>query len=112
MDASNINEVFDHEICKIYLNFSDPWPKKRHAKRRLTSPNFLSLYDELFSGEKKIQLKTDNELLYEYSIISFDENGYEIIKNDTNYLDKYTTEYEDKFISMGIPIKYLYVVKK
>ena len=112
MDASNINEVFDHEISKIYLNFSDPWPKKRHTKRRLTSPNFLSLYEGLFKDNKIIQLKTDNELLYEYSIESFEENGYEIVKNDTKYIDKYTTEYEDKFLSMGIPIKYLYVVKK
>ena len=112
IDAININDIFDKEVSKIYLNFSDPWPKKRHAKRRLTSERFLNKYDLIFKGEKRIQLKTDNELLYEYSIISFEENGYEIIKNDTNYLDKYTTEYEDKFIKEGLHIKYLYVVKR
>jgi len=111
-DAFNICDVFDKEISKIYLNFSDPWPKNRHEKRRLTSPIFLNKYDLIFKDKKQIQLKTDNELLYDYSINSFEECGYEIIKNDTSYKDKYTTEYEDKFLSMNIDIKYLYVVKK
>ena len=111
MDAANIEEVFDKEVSKIYLNFSDPWPKKRHAKRRLTSINFLQKYDTLFKNKKTIQLKTDNEGLYEYSIESFNEYGYEIIKNDTAYVDKYTTEYEDKFIKEGKKIKYLVVEK-
>ena len=112
MDAKNINDVFDHEISKIYLNFSDPWPKKRHAKRRLTSSNFLTLYETLFIGDKVIQMKTDNDDLYEYSLESFQENGYEIVKTDTNYKDEFTTEYEDKFIEKGKNINYIYVVKK
>ena len=112
MDALNIEDVFDHEIDKIYLNFSDPWPKKRHTKRRLTSPLFLEKYDSLFKNEKKIQMKTDNDDLYEYSLESFVNNGYEVVKTDTNYLDKYTTEYEDKFISLGKNINYIYVEKK
>ena len=111
-DASNINDIFDKEVDKIYLNFSDPWPKKRHAKRRLTSPNFLEKYDLIFKNEKKIQMKTDNDSLYEYSMEIFTTNGYEVIKTDTNYLDTYTTEYEDKFISLGKNINYIYVVKK
>ena len=111
-DALNINEVFDKEIDKIYLNFSDPWPKKRHEKRRLTSKQFLDKYDKLFKNEKRIQMKTDNDDLYEYSLLSFEENGYEIIKTDTNYIDTITTEYEDKFIGKGKNINYIYVVKK
>ncbi|MBQ6285328.1 MAG: tRNA (guanosine(46)-N7)-methyltransferase TrmB [Bacilli bacterium] len=111
-DALNINEVFDKEIDKIYLNFSDPWPKKRHEKRRLTSKQFLDKYELLFKNDKKIQMKTDNDDLYEYSLISFEENGYEIIKTDTNYIDTITTEYEDKFIKNGKNINYIYVVKK
>jgi len=111
-DALHIDEIFDKEIDKIYLNFSDPWPKKRHEKRRLTSKQFLDKYEKLFKNEKRIQMKTDNDDLYEYSCISFIENGYEIIKTDTNYKDTITTEYEDKFIKSGKNINYIYVVKK
>ena len=91
-DAFNIGDVFDHEIDKIYLNFSDPWPKKRHEKRRLSSKIFLEKYDNIFKGEK--------------------DYGYKIIKCNTNYFDKFTTEYEDKFISKGKNINYISVVKE
>lgn len=111
-DASNINNIFDREINKIYLNFSDPWPKKRHAKRRLSSSNFLKKYDYIFKDTKQIEMKTDNDDLYEYSLISFEEYGYEIIKTDTNYLDDITTEYEDKFRNLGKNINFINVVKK
>ena len=111
-DALFIEELFDKEIRKIYLNFSDPWPKKRHAKRRLSSTEFLKKYDNIFKSEKIIEMKTDNDDLYEYSIESFTNNGYEVIKTDTNYFDKYTTEYEDKFIDLGKNINHIYVVKK
>ena len=111
-DAMNIEEIFDKEVNKIYLNFSDPWPKKRHAKRRLSSHIFLSKYDNLFKNEKVIEMKTDNDDLYEYSKESFIEYGYEIVENNTNYFDKHTTEYEDKFISKGKNINYIKVVKK
>ena len=111
-DALEIEEVFDHEINKIYLNFSDPWPKKRHAKRRLTSSVFLNKYYSLFKNEKRIEMKTDNDDLYEFSIESLLENGYDVIKTDTNYLDTIRTEYEDKFISLGKNINYISVVKK
>ena len=112
LDALGIEEVFDHEIDKIYLNFSDPWPKKRHAKRRLTSSIFLNKYENLFKDEKHIEMKTDNDDLYDYSCESFKENGYDIVKTDTNYLDTIRTEYEDKFISLGKNINYISVVKK
>ena len=111
-DAIKIDELFDHEVSKIYLNFSDPWPKKRHAKRRLTSEVFLNRYENLFVKEKDIELKTDNDDLFEYSLISFEENKYKIKEIDRNYFDKYTTEYEDKFIGLGKNINYVHVVKK
>lgn len=112
IDALGIEEIFDHEIDKIYLNFSDPWPKKRHVKRRLTSSVFLNKYESLFKNEKRIEMKTDNDGLYDYSCESFIENGYDIVKTDTNYLDTIRTEYEDKFIGLGKNINYISVVKK
>ena len=112
LDALEIEEVFDHEIDKIYLNFSDPWPKKRHTKRRLTSSVFLNKYESLFKNKKRIEMKTDNDDLYEFSSESFIENGYDIVKTDTNYFDTIRTEYEDKFISLGKNINYISVVKK
>ena len=112
IDALGIEEIFNHEIDKIYLNFSDPWPKKRHAKRRLTSSVFLNKYESLFKNEKRIEMKTDNDDLYDYSCESFIENGYDIVKTDTNYLDTIRTEYEDKFIGLGKNINYISVVKK
>ena len=111
IDALGIEEIFDHEIDKIYLNFSDPWPKKRHAKRRLTSSVFLNKYESLFKNEKRIEMKTDNDDLYDYSCESFIENGYDIVKTDTNYLDTIRTEYEDKFIGLGKNINYVSVKK-
>ncbi len=111
-DALNIENIFDGEIDKIYLNFSDPWPKKRHEKRRLSSKQFLDKYDKIFKDKKRIQMKTDNDDLYEYSLTSFEDNGYRIIKTDTNYLDNIRTEYEDKFIKLGKNINYIYVVKE
>lgn len=112
IDALGIEEIFDHEIDKIYLNFSDPWPKKRHVKRRLTSSVFLNKYESLFKNAKRIEMKTDNDDLYDYSCESFIENGYDIVKTDTNYLDTIRTEYEDKFIGLGKNINYISVVKK
>ncbi len=112
IDASNICDIFDSEISKIYLNFSDPWPKKRHEKRRLTSNEFISKYEIISKCETFIEMKTDNEMLYEYSTNQFIENGYDIIKSDSNYVSNITTEYEDKFINDGKKINYIYVVKK
>ena len=115
IDALNINEVFDKEINLIYLNFSDPWPKKRTAKRRLTSINFLKLYDNIFTNKKEILLKTDNQLLFESSILSLNEYGYKIvdISLDLWSTDKVysETEYEHKFKDLGVNIKYLDAIK-
>ena len=70
MDAKDIEEVFSKEVSRIYLNFSDPWPKKRQAKRRLTSEDFLRRYDSIFKNTKEIIFKTDNMGLFEFSIES------------------------------------------
>lgn len=111
MDARRINDIFDKEIDLIYLNFSDPWPKDRHAKRRLTSPRFLARYDGIFKNDKKIIMKTDNIGLFEYSVSSLLEYGYNIdcLTNDLHSVkdDIITTEYEDKFTDKGIAINYL-----
>ena len=109
MDANEIDKVFDKEIDTIYLNFSDPWPKKRHFKRRLTSHNFLLKYDKLFKGEKKIFQKTDNVDLFAFSIESLSTYGY-TLKNVT--LDLYNnmiegnvaTEYEKWFSNNNVKI--------
>lgn len=110
MDARLIEEIFDKEIELIYLNFSDPWPKDRHAKRRLTSPRFLERYDKIFKKECKIIMKTDNLPLFEYSVESLKEYGYNIdfLTNDLHKTKNniITTEYEDKFTSKGIKINY------
>ena len=106
MDALEINEVFDKEIDKIYLNFSDPWPKDRHEHRRLTSTKFLEKYDSIFKDKKNIVMKTDNRKLFEFSIKSFNNYGYKVenisldLYND-DYQDNMPTEYEDRFVSLG-----------
>ena len=116
MDANRLSEVFDMEIDTIYLNFSDPWPKERHAKRRLTSPVFLDIYDKIFKSSKKIIMKTDNINLFNYSLETLRENGYDIIyeTNDLNCLDENNvmTEYESKFYRKGVKINKLIAIKK
>lgn len=116
MDALEIDGVFDHEISKIYLNFSDPWPKDRHAHRRLSSEIFLKKYDNIFKDIKNITMKTDNRKLFEYSVKSFVDYGYKI--NDISldlhcdiYPDNIMTEYEEKFVNKGNQIYMVYVTK-
>ncbi len=115
LDAINITDVFSKEIDKIYLNFSDPWPKERHAKRRLTSPIFLNLYDNIFKKDKIIEMKTDNTDLFNYSLDTLREHGYEIeyMTNDLHRenSDNIMTEYEEKFSNMNIKINKLYAKK-
>ena len=117
MDAEKIDEVFANEISKLYLNFSDPWPKDRHAKRRLTSPKFLSAYDKIFKNNiANIEMKTDNIGLFNYSVTSLKENGYNItyLTNDLHRENVFniTTEYEEKFSKKGIKINKLEANKK
>ncbi len=116
INALELNEVFDKEISCIYLNFSDPWPKKRNAKRRLTSEVFLKIYDDLFKEKPLIVQKTDNTSLFESSIVSLTNYGYVIeeISLDLHNtdIDNVETEYEHKFASQGIKINYLKAIKK
>ena len=114
MDAEDICEVFDKgEIDKIYLNFSDPWPKDRHAKRRLTSTHFLELYDQFLAPKGRVIFKTDNRGLFDFSLEQIPEAGW-ILENYTYDLhhSEYNegnimTEYETKFSAMGTPINRL-----
>ncbi len=117
MDAMNIGDVFDKEIDRIYLNFSDPWPKPRHEKRRLTSSNFLNLFESVFKNNKEIMMKTDNRHLFEYSLISFNNNDYKIKEisldlHSDNCDDNIETEYERKFSLNNNVIYYVKVEKK
>lgn len=117
MDAERIDEVFANEVSKLYLNFSDPWPKDRHAKRRLTSPKFLSTYDKIFKNNiANIEMKTDNIDLFNYSVTTLKENGYNItyLTNDLHRENVFniTTEYEEKFSKKGIKINKLEAFKK
>jgi len=110
-DIVNLEEVLKNKVDVIYLNFSDPWPKARHEKRRLTSPNFLKLYDEFFKDKCVIIQKTDNDELFDYSVDSIKNYGYDIceISYDlhSTQIPNIMTEYEEKFSSQGIKIKYL-----
>lgn len=114
-DATDINSIFDKEIDTIYLNFSDPWPKSRHEKRRLTSPNFLEKYSQIFKTNERIIMKTDNRKLFEYSIQVFNQKKYNIEKIsldlDNDDIDNIKTEYEEKFISLGMPIYMIEIIK-
>lgn len=117
MDALEIDQVFDKEISKIFLNFSDPWPKKRHHLRRLSSKVFLEKYEKIFILDKDICMRTDNEDLFCYSLMSFSEAGY-ILRNLTFDLHRdyqkdklITTEYEDRFSERGMPIYSVEAVK-
>ena len=108
-DALNIDKMFEHEVDRIYLNFSDPWPKVRHSSRRLSSKVFLEKYDYIFRNDEEIHMRTDNRDLYIYSLESFSEYGYILrdISFDLHFTDSsdlITTEYEDKFSSKGMPI--------
>ena len=116
MDAKDIEEVFDKEISRIFLNFSDPWPKKRHHDRRLTSHIFLKKYDNLFVKDKEIVQKTDNRDLFEYSVISLSTYGYKIEDisldlHNSEYEDIIMTEYEKKFKSQGLKVYSLIATK-
>lgn len=99
-------------VDRIYLNFSDPWPKKSHEKRRLTHKNFLEIYKKILSENGEIHFKTDNRELFDFSLESFTENGWELseVTNDLHNSDfegNIMTEYEERFSAMGVPINRL-----
>lgn len=116
-DAFKLEEVFDKgEISKIYLTFSDPWPKARHEKRRLTTDNVLNIYKNILITNGEIEFKTDNRLLFEYSVIQFTNNNFEILELSLDLHnskeDIITTEYEEKFMAKGQVIYFIRVKEK
>ena len=118
MDAENINDVFaENEVDGIYLNFSDPWPKDRHAKRRLTSRQFFARYEKLLKPEGKIQFKTDNSALFDFSLEEVEaanfkatEVSYDLHNSEWNE-GNVMTEYEERFSAKGNPIKRVVFVR-
>lgn len=111
LDAKNIAEVFSMEIDTIYLNFSDPWPKTRHHKRRLTHEKFLKEYDKVFKDDSKIEMKTDDDGLFEDSLCYLSSYGYTLDRVSLDLwstnIEDVRTEYETKFGGKGIKIKFL-----
>ena len=115
MNALDIDKVFSKEIDLIYLNFSDPWPKKRWRDRRLTSKIFLNKYDKIFKGVKKIEMKTDNEELFIYSLETLSSNGYALSDISFDYhktdADIIMSEYEMRFNKIGKNVYHLFAQK-
>lgn len=117
MDAESIAEVFaEDEIDRIYLNFSDPWPKDRHAKRRLPSREFLARYDKFLKKEGQLEFKTDNRALFDFALEELPEAGwkaekftYDLHHDEEMMQGNVMTEYEERFSSMGNPI-YKYII--
>ncbi len=111
-DATDLLEAFaEGEIARIYLNFSDPWPKDRHAKRRLTSRRFLDRYDVVLAKDGVVEFKTDNQDLFTFSLEEVEESKWEFLAKtrDLHHEEELCkgnvmTEYEEKFSSMGNPI--------
>ncbi len=115
-DAEEIESIFDEgEVDRIYLNFSDPWPKKRHAKRRLTSVQFLERYNKILAKDGKIIFKTDNRDLFDFSLEQAEEAKWTIesytydLHNSEYAKGNIMTEYEEKFSSEGIPINQMII---
>lgn len=107
-DAIQLDEVFEtDEVDRIYLNFSDPWPKKKHSKRRLTSSSFLDVYKNILVNDGHIEFKTDNRGLFEYSLISINQYGMNLeyvsldLHHSPEVIDNVMTEYERKFSVNG-----------
>ena len=109
MNAEILEDVFaPGEVERIYLNFSDPWPKVRHEHRRLTSPRFMAIYDKVLAADGTVEFKTDNEGLFDYSLEAIPQAGWQIIWQTRDLhaldIDNVETEYEEKFSAKGNPI--------
>lgn len=110
VNAADLLEIFaKDEIAQLYLNFSDPWPKKRHEKRRLTYHPFLKQYEQVLDSAGEIVLKTDNQGFFEYSLVSFSRYGMQLEEvnldlHEVNDPDNVMTEYEKRFSAKGQPI--------
>ena len=119
IDAKDMADIFaPGEVRKIYLNFSDPWPKDRHAKRRLTSPAFMAVYDQILAPEGVVEFKTDNRPLFDYSMEAIPEAGWDIqeftfdLHHSPMAQGNVMTEYEMKFAGEGKPICKLIASRK
>ncbi|HIY64005.1 MAG TPA: tRNA (guanosine(46)-N7)-methyltransferase TrmB [Candidatus Mediterraneibacter stercoripullorum] len=120
MDARNVEDVFaPGEVERIYLNFSDPWPKARHARRRLTSTEFLERYEKVLADGGRVEFKTDNTELFNFSLEQVKEAGwtlenftYDLHHNEEMNQDNIMTEYEEKFSKKGNPTNKLIAVRK
>ena len=113
MDAHDICEVFaPGEVSRIYLNFSDPWPKARHARRRLTSREYFALYDKILTADGSVEFKTDNRPLFDFSVeeladsdtFTMTDCSYDLHHDEVMNHGNIMTEYEEKFSSQGNPI--------
>lgn len=111
VDAKQMADYFEKgEVSHIYLNFSDPWPKDRHAKRRLTSPEFMKVYEQILAENGKVEFKTDNRGLFDYSLEAIPQTGWQIeeftfdLHHSPMAEGNVMTEYEMKFASEGKPI--------
>ena len=117
-DINKISEIFsDGEIDRLYINFCDPWPKKKHAKRRLTYKSFLEMYRKILKSGGEIHFKTDNRGLFDFSLEQFAEVGFEV--RDVTFdlhtnepVENIRTEYENKFSAQGFKINRCVVVVK
>lgn len=119
MDAEEIENVFDKgEVDRIYLNFSDPWPKDRHAKRRLTSRQFLLRYDAILAPAGRIEFKTDNVPLFDFSVEEAQASGWDIseLTRDLHHSEwnegNVMTEYEERFSAKGNNICRMVLMRK
>ncbi|WP_099975005.1 tRNA (guanosine(46)-N7)-methyltransferase TrmB [Lactobacillus terrae] len=114
-NGANLDEMFaEDEVSGVYLNFSDPWPKTRHEKRRLTYKSFLSQYETVLKKDGILQFKTDNQGLFEYSLLSmnnygmvFDDISLDLHNDEEKNAANIETEYEEKFSKKGFRINYL-----
>lgn len=119
MDAESIEAVFSEgEVGRIYLNFSDPWPKDRHAKRRLPSREFLARYDKILEKAGWLEFKTDNADLFHFALGELEPAGwkalgvsYDLHRDEKMGKDNVMTEYEERFSALGNPI-YKYVIAR
>lgn len=107
INAADLQKYFaKNDVSRVYLNFSDPWPKKRHEKRRLTYKDFLKLYERIMVDEGEIHFKTDNQGLFEYSLMSFSAYGLlltyiSLDLHNSDFTGNIMTEYEEKFSQQG-----------
>ena len=119
IDAENIVDIFEkNEVNRIYLNFSDPWPKDRHAKRRLTSKEFFARYQQILAPEGQVEFKTDNTALFDFSLEQVAEAGWRLtaVTRDLHHdasmnQGNIMTEYEARFSALGAPIHKLIAVQ-